>query len=803
VGLVAAGLVAALGLTIARPARSGALVDNQAPQVVALSLSRTSVDASAGPADVVVDARITDAVGLSIGGDVPLTRFVLTGPGGQQRATAYVSRAQLVSGGAADGTYRTTVTVPWHAEPGRWTATFVLYDSVGNTATMNAAALAGAGLPSGIDQTGPGDTTPPQLAALSVSPTTIDTALAPATLTVTARVVDDLAGVSDGVGVAASQVVFRGPSGAHRVRATLDVRNRIGSNPLDASFVVAMTVPRWAEQGVWTVEAVNLVDEVGNTAAVAVPSVTFTQNGIGDITPPTLRTFSIDPGSVDVRNAGATVTLQARVTDDRSGVADTFGTIVFRSPSGHQELSASVGTGQRIFGNVVDGVYRVSLAVPTSAENGTWTLRVAQLVDAATNVAAPSGTDLATLGFPSTFTVVSNVDPGSVVTVPNSSTVPPTSPSTLTFATTTSTSSPSPTTVPSSVITGSSTSTTSTTSTSVSSTTSTTDASNSTTSSTTPGTTPDDPLGSTSTTTTIDTTTTPTTSDPSTTTSTTTATTTTTVPTGPFGTTTTSTTVPVGSTSKPLPVTGYWFATATGQVAGFGTARTTSVQSAGFDAQSGFTVGIAPTRSGKGYWLASYNGDVRGVGDARVLGSLRGRVLKKPIVGIASTVSGRGYWLVASDGGIFAFGDARFYGSTGALRLKQPIVGMAPTPTGRGYWLVASDGGIFTFGDGRFYGSTGALRLKKPVVGMAALPSGRGYWMVASDGGIFTFGDGRFYGSTGAMRLTKPIAGMATTASAKGYWLVGADGGVFAFGDAKYLGSFRSPYPVVGMAVRF
>jgi hypothetical protein len=75
--------------------------------------------------------------------------------------------------------------------------------------------------------------------------------------------------------------------------------------------------------------------------------------------------------------------------------------------------------------------------------------------------------------------------------------------------------------------------------------------------------------------------------------------------------------------------------------------------------------------------------------------------------------------------------------------------------------------------------------------------------MVASDGGIFTFGDGRFYGSTGAMRLTKPIAGMATTASAKGYWLVGADGGVFAFGDAKYLGSFRSPYPVVGMAVRF
>jgi hypothetical protein len=749
VGLVAAGLVAALGLTIARPARSGALVDNQAPQVVALSLSRAAVDASAGPADVVVDARITDVVGLSIGGDVPLTRFVLTGPGGQQRATAYLSRAQLVSGSAADGTYRTTVTIPWHAEPGRWTATFVLYDSVGNTATMNAAALAGAGLPSGIDQTGPGDTTPPQLAALSVSPTTIDTALAPATLTVTARVVDDLAGVSDGVGVAASQVVFRGPSGAHRVRATLDVRNRIGSNPLDASFVVVMTVPRWAEQGVWTVEAVNLVDEVGNTAAVAVPSVTFTQNGIGDITPPTLRTFSIDPVAVDVRNAAATVSLQARVTDDRSGVADTFGTIVFRSPSGHQELSASVGTGQRIFGNVVDGVYRASLAVPTSAENGTWTLRVAQLVDAATNVAAPSGTDLATLGFPSTFAVVSNVDPGSVVTVPNSSTVPATSPSILTFATTTSTGSPTPTTVPSSVITGSSTSTTST------STTSTTSDSSTTTSSTTP----DDPLASTSTTTTTDTTTTPTTTDSNATTSTTTATTTTTVPTGPFGTTTT--TVPVGSTSKPLPVTGYWFATATGQVAGFGTARTTSVQSAGFDARSGFTVGIAPTRSGNGYWLASYNGDVRGVGDARVLGTLRGRALKKPIVGIASTVSGRGYW------------------------------------------LVASDGGIFTFGDGRFYGSTGALRLKEPVVGMAALPSGRGYWMVASDGGIFTFGDGRFYGSTGAVRLTKPIAGMATTASAKGYWLVGADGGVFAFGDAKYLGSFRSPYPVVGMAVRF
>ncbi|HYH52015.1 MAG TPA: hypothetical protein VEG38_20915, partial [Acidimicrobiia bacterium] len=180
--------------------------------------------------------------------------------------------------------------------------------------------------------------------------------------------------------------------------------------------------------------------------------------------------------------------------------------------------------------------------------------------------------------------------------------------------------------------------------------------------------------------------------------------------------------------------------------------------------------GSARPTAAASYWMAGADGTVHAFGDARLVGSLAGTTLNKPIVTMAATPSGRGYWLVASDGGIFSFGDASFFGSTGAVKLNKPIVGMAATASGRGYWLVASDGGIFSFGDAGFFGSTGAVRLNQPIVGLASTASGRGYWLTASDGGVFAFGDAAFFGSTGAIKLNQPIVGMAPTPTGRGYW---------------------------------
>ena len=726
-------------------ARSGAAVDTNAPVLTALSMTPTTVDTADAAAVVTITARLTDERSPSIGGTAPLSRILLTGPGGEQQSVAYLSQAQRISGTAVDGVYRTTLTIPWHSEPGRWNASAVLVDISGNTRTLTAANLTGSGFPSGVTQSGAGDTHAPQLVALGIAPASVDTSLQSQTITVSVHAIDDLSGVSDGVSMAASQVVLRGPSGAHHARATLSVDHRTAGDASNATFVVAVILPRWSEQGVWTVESVALVDQVGNRQTLTAPGVIFTQLGIGDTSAPQIRSFSLSATSLDVRTAAATIVVRSRIVDDLSGAADgitdSSSSVVFESPSGRQRMTALFGAAQRVGGNSVDGTYAMTSTVPAHAEPGTWKMTDAWPIDKAGNVGHLTPTDWAVKTFADAFTVVSDTPPDTGPTVP-----------------------PDPT----------STSTTS---------------------------------GSVFTTTSFDPTATTTTSfDPASTT----------IPGGgtstsiPGGTTTTqpsTTTTTVGEHTGGhggphiRRANGYWFATATGRVFGFGGAAATSLStdSVGFDR----VVGIANTPSGKGYWLATARGDVRAFGDARSYGSMFGQPLALPIVGIASTPDGRGYWLVATDGGIFSFGNAHFYGSTGAIHLNQPIVGMTSTPSGHGYWFVAADGGLFSYGDARFFGSMGATHLNEPVVGMTAAPTGRGYWMVARDGGIFSFGTARFFGSTGAIRLNQPIVGMSASPTAHGYWFVAADGGIFSFGDAHFFGSTASsPAPVVGMAVR-
>ena len=760
-------------VSLGRMAHGAAAGDTNAPVLASLAISPTTVDTSAGPAVVTITARLTDERSPSIGGTAPLSRVVLTGPGGQQQATAFLSQAQRISGTPTDGVYRATLKIPWHAAPGNWNASAVLVDLSGNTRSMTTANLVGAGFPATVVQTGAGDTRAPQLVAIGVTPASVDTSQQSQTITVNVHAIDDLSGLSDGVTTAASQVVLRGPSGAHHARATLSVDHRTAGNPLDATYVVVVTLPRWSEQGQWSVESVTLVDQVGNRQSLTAPGVTFTQVGIGDTSAPQFRSFSLSTTSVDVRTSSASIVVRGRIVDDLSGAADgivdSATSVVFASPSGRQRLTVPFGASQLLSGSELDGNYSMSATVPAHAEPGAWKLSDAWPTDAAGNVGHLGPSDWSAKGFAASFTVVSDTPPDGDPTVPTIPATTPTSTTGSVFTTTSTTFDPLATTT---TLPGSTTSV------------------------------PDDsttvPDGS-STTLPDDSTTLP--GD------------TTTLPGGTTTTLPSTTTTVPEQTESHGPVTratGYWFATAAGRVVGFGAAATTGTSATALD---GFdrVVGIASTPTGKGYWIATARGDVRAFGDAHSYGSMRGRSLTKPIVGIAATPTGHGYWLVATDGGIFSFGNAHFYGSTGAIRLNQPIVGMTSTPSGHGYWFVAADGGLFSYGDAHFFGSMGAVHLNQPVVGMTASPRGRGYWMVARDGGIFSFGDTRFFGSTGAIHLNQPIVGMAATPTGHGYWFVAGDGGVFSFGDAHFFGSLAGvsgfnfglgTAPVVGMAVR-
>ena len=107
----------------------------------------------------------------------------------------------------------------------------------------------------------------------------------PATVTVTARITDDVSGVfayktdntPDGSNYSAwsSGLYLRSPSGTQRIQGTFDLRTAGG--PLDGTYQATITLPQYSEQGTWVVEAVNLHDRIGNYARVE--TTTLTQAG--------------------------------------------------------------------------------------------------------------------------------------------------------------------------------------------------------------------------------------------------------------------------------------------------------------------------------------------------------------------------------------------------------------------------------------------------------------------------------------------------------------------------------------------
>ena len=270
---IVAAIATALGLlslvSFGAIVSSEAAVDTNAPVLASLAMTPTTVDTSSGPAVITITARLTDERSPSIGG----TRAAQPHHPDRTRGPAAGDRVRLAGAthlrdrdrrrlpvDALDPVARRARALGCLRGPGRYLRQHLDVDH-GEPRCC--------GLPgSSVNQTGPGDTAAPQLVALGISPSSVDTSLQSATITVSVHAVDDLSGVSDGVAKAASQVVLRGPSGAHHARATLSVDHRTGGNPLDATFVVAVTLPRWSEQGTWTVESATLIDQVGNRQIV-------------------------------------------------------------------------------------------------------------------------------------------------------------------------------------------------------------------------------------------------------------------------------------------------------------------------------------------------------------------------------------------------------------------------------------------------------------------------------------------------------------------------------------------------------
>jgi len=248
------------------------------------------------------------------------------------------------------------------------------------------------------------DTKPPEILSFDFSPKVIDAWTSSQEITVTLKVSDDLSGF------ASSEIRFCSPSGDQYID------NKLPFTPIDPPFMLfdsgrfetsdtKIKVPRYSEKGTWELSFLILVDRAGNEVRLEMEDLVamgfpteFEVVSEGDTKPPSILSFEIHPKLIDTSNSSQTVTINAHLTDDLSGL-DSATTCITR-PS--KWLTCCYGGGGlRSEQNYY--TYELEMEYPQGSEEGIWEIAHFNFTDLAGNRRDLSKEDLEKLGFPTEF----------------------------------------------------------------------------------------------------------------------------------------------------------------------------------------------------------------------------------------------------------------------------------------------------------------------------------------------------------------------------------------------------------------
>lgn len=133
----------------------------------------------------------------------------------------------------------------------------------------------------------------------------------------------------------------------------------------------------------------------------------------GDVTPPQLVEFAIEPESVDVSDSLAEIVLRAHLVDDHSGLAgpgysSSPTQVRFQSPTARQFIDGLFESHRHLIsGTALDGHYETRATIPRFAEAGKWSVAYFLLVDQVGNTQYLSADELQQAGIPTSFVVTS------------------------------------------------------------------------------------------------------------------------------------------------------------------------------------------------------------------------------------------------------------------------------------------------------------------------------------------------------------------------------------------------------------
>ena len=217
------------------------------------------------------------------------------------------------------------------------------------------------------------DTQAPVVVSSSASPSWVNVTGSAQPVTVTFRVTDDDSGVV--------APVVSGDSDLSKETTPAVTATRISGTAKDGTYQAKIVVGKGAVGGGWTASALKIADAAGNAISGSPKLGTFTVFAFGfDTVAPKLVSSSIEPSTVDVTNAGASVTVTAVVTDDYAGAQAP--TVEVTSPDGSK--TSTIGS-ILLSGDAHEGTWVVPISVPKDAQAGAWNVRLRPLRDLAGN----------------------------------------------------------------------------------------------------------------------------------------------------------------------------------------------------------------------------------------------------------------------------------------------------------------------------------------------------------------------------------------------------------------------------------
>ncbi len=141
------------------------------------------------------------------------------------------------------------------------------------------------------------DTEPPQLVNFSFAPTSVDTSTSSQDITFTWEITDDIAGLLSCC--SPTQLLFKSPSGAQSQHTSVTPLNLISGSAINGIYESVLTLPQYSETGVWQIEYLMVVDEIGNSQYLYSADLTSmgfnTELTVGEITLIELVSFTAVP----------------------------------------------------------------------------------------------------------------------------------------------------------------------------------------------------------------------------------------------------------------------------------------------------------------------------------------------------------------------------------------------------------------------------------------------------------------------------------------------------------------------------